>query len=332
MNILADFRTQRPANFADAVTALTADGAVPLAAGTDLLPNLRRGLGKPAALVDLSGIEGFGTIALQANGSLRMGAGATLETIAEHTDIRAQWPALAQAAEAVAGPTHRAAATLGGNLCQDTRCIFYNQSAWWREANDYCLKRAGSVCHVAPQGRRCHAAYEGDLAPALLAYDAEVALYGAAGARRMPLAALYRDDGAAHLTLAPGEFVAAVHVPQPAPGTASGYRKVRARSAMDFPLAGVALTLRLDGGAVVALALGLTGTNCHPLRLAGTDALLGRSVDEAWLQALGKLVAKQASPKRSTVSGSHHRRLVAVAAAQRLARELADEARHARPA
>jgi len=330
MRSAGDFDLLRPATPAEACAALQAEGTLALAGGTDLLPNLRRGLHAPARLVDLSAIDGFQRITRDATG-WHLGAGATLAALAHDRALAAELPALAQAAGSVAGPAHRSAATLGGNLCQDTRCIFYNQSAWWREANDYCLKRSGSICHVAPQGKRCHAAYEGDLAPALLAYDAEAELCGATGTRRLPLAALYRDDGAAHLTLAPGEFVVAVHLPQPAPGTASGYRKVRARSAMDFPLAGVALALRLDGGAVVALALGLTGTNCHPLRLAGTEALLGRSVDEAWLQALGKLVAKQASPKRSTVSGSHHRRLVAVAAAQRLARELADEAGHARP-
>lgn len=333
MNILADFRTQRPATLADAVSALAAEGAVPLAAGTDLLPNLRRGLGQPAALVDLTGVDGLGAISTLADGSLRIGAAATLEAIAEHALVRANWPALSQAAEVVAGPTHRAAATLGGNLCQDTRCIYYNQSAWWRAANGGCLKLNGHTCHVAPQGQRCHAAFEGDLAPALLAYGAEVEIAGPGTRRRIALAELYHDDGAAHLRLQPGELVAAVQVGagQAGAGQAgaegagrlSAYRKVRARGAMDFPLAGVAVVLRLQGGVLAELAVGISGTNSHPLALEGTAALLGRAVDEALLQSLGKLVQKQVTPMRSTVTQSNYRRLVAATTAQRLVRELA---------
>ena len=321
-----DFELLRPATLAEACTLLADEGTLALAGGTDLVPNLRRGLHRPARLVDLGALAaspGYARIERDAAG-WHLGAGVTLAALERHAALGAALPALAQAAAAVAGPGHRSAATLGGNLCQDTRCVFYNQSAWWRAANEHCLKRDGRICHVAPQGERCHAAYEGDLAPALLACDAEAEVAGPQGARRVPLAALYRDDGAAHLTLARGELLAAVHIPHPAPGTVSAYRKVRARAAMDFPLAGVAVALRLQGKGLAALAVGVSGTNAHPLRLAGTEALLGRPVDDALLQALGKLVSKQVSPKRSTVTGSHHRRLVAVAAAQRLVRELAE--------
>src|SRR5690606_4506023 len=118
-----------------------------LGGGTDLLPNLRRGLGTPRALVDLTAVEALGAVAVQADGSLRLGATATLAALAGHAAVRAGWPALARAAALVAGPTHREAATLGGNLCQDTRCVFYNQSDWWRAGNGYCLKYRGDKCH-----------------------------------------------------------------------------------------------------------------------------------------------------------------------------------------
>lgn len=322
MRGLGDFELLRPASWAEAAAQLAGEHTLALAGGTDLLPNLRRGLHRPQRLVDLGALPDFGRIDRSERG-WRLGAGVTLATLERHAGLAAALPALVQAAAAAAGPAHRSAATLGGNLCQDTRCVFYNQSAWWREANGFCLKREGTVCHVAPQGTRCHAAYAGDLAPALLAYGAEAELVGPQGHRRAPLATLYRDDGAAHLTLARGELLVAVQVPQPPPGTASAYRKRRARAAMDFPLAGVALALRLDGGVLAALALAFSGTNSQPLRLQGTDTLLGRPVDEALAQALGKLVARQVSPMRSTVTAANHRRLVAVSAAQQLLLELA---------
>ena len=322
MQPLADFALQRPTTVADAVALLArSDGAMAMAGGTDLLPNLRRGLHAPTLIVDVSALAECLEIERGAT-HWRLGAGVTLATLAAHGALAAALPALAQAAREVAGPGHRSAATLGGNLCQDTRCVFYNQSAWWREANGYCLKRGGTVCHVAPQGSRCHAAFAGDLAPALIAYDAQVEVTGAQGTRRLPLAELYRDDGAAHLALGRGELVVALHVPKPASGSASGYRKQRVRGAMDFPLAGVAVRLRREGEALADLAVGLTGINSRPIRLEGTDALLGRAVDDVLLAALGKLVHKQASPMRSTVTAAHHRRLVAVVAAQRLLRDL----------
>jgi 4-hydroxybenzoyl-CoA reductase subunit beta len=325
MRPIPQFQLLRPATVVEAASLLQRPGARLVAGGTDLLPNLRRGLLDPPCLIDLTSMSGFDAIEGQ-QGRWRLGAGVTLATLERHTALAEALPALVQAAGQVAGPGHRSAATLGGNLCQDTRCVFYNQSAWWRDANGGCLKFQGDTCHVAPQGRHCHAAYQGDLAPSLLAYGAEVEIVGTETRGRRPLADLYRDDGAAHLTLGPNEVVAAVHVPALSAGHVSAYRKVRMRGAMDFPLAGVAVALRLEGGVLAELAVGLSGTNSRPLRLDGTDALLGRAVDDALLEALAKLVRKQASPMRSTVTPSNHRRVVAAATAQRLVRELAGAA------
>ena len=130
MNALHDLRTLRPANIEEATRALAEEGAQPLSGGTDLLPNLRRGLGTPRVLVDLTAVAALDAISVQADGSLRVGAAATLAALASQVAVRTGWPALATAAGLVAGPTHREAATLGGNLCQDTRCVFYNQSEW----------------------------------------------------------------------------------------------------------------------------------------------------------------------------------------------------------
>jgi 4-hydroxybenzoyl-CoA reductase subunit beta len=323
MNRMPEFRLARPATCAEAAALLAAEpGARLLAGGTDLVPNLRRGLERPPLLVDLGGVAGFAEVEFSTDG-LVLGAGVTLARLAADEHIASDATAIGEAARAAAGPGHRTVATLGGNLCLDTRCVFYNQSEWWRQANAYCLKRGGDTCHVAPQGQRCHAAFSGDLAPALIALAAEVELLSCRGTRRVPLADCYRDDGAAHLTMARDEIVVRVRVPAAAVGRVSGYRKARVRGAMDFPLAGVACALRMAGDAIADLRVALTGTNSQPLLLQGTEALLGKPLDEAGLAALGKLVHKQVSPMRTTVSASNYRRLVAAVHAQRLLRELA---------
>jgi 4-hydroxybenzoyl-CoA reductase subunit beta len=320
---LPDFELKRATTLGEAVAWLGADpDARLLAGGTDLLPNLRRGIEHPAALIDLGAVHGLSDIEVTDAG-LRLGARVTLARLAIEAMIAQQAPALAEAARVVAGPGHRNAATLGGNLCLDTRCVFYNQSEWWRAANQYCLKRGGETCHVAPQGKRCHAAFSGDLAPALLVLGAEVELVSIRGARRIALTELYRDDGAAHLTFARDELLTHVHVPAPGPGRRSAYRKARTRGAMDFALAGVACALTLRDGVLAELRVAITGTNSNPILLEGCDDFIGRPVDAEALHELGKKVQKQVSPMRSTVTQSNYRRLVAAVLAQRLLGELA---------
>ena len=322
MDGMPAFALRHASTVAEATALLAAPGARVIAGGTDLVPNLRRGLEAPEMLVDVSAVADLGVLALD-EAPRRIGAGVTLARIATDARLAAEYPALARAAAEAAGPAHRTAATVGGNLCLDTRCVFYNQSAWWRRANQYCLKRGGDTCHVAPQGARGHAAVSGDLAPVLLVLGAEVGMASARGTRRLPLAELYRDDGAAHLALAADELLVEVRVPKAARGTVSAYRKARVRGAMDFPLAGVAVSLTRNEARIAQVRVALTGTNSHPLLLAGTEALAGRVVDDETLAMLGKLVAKQVSPMRTTVTASNYRRQVASVLAQRVLRELA---------
>ncbi len=286
-----------------------------LAGGTDLVVNLRRGLGKPELLIDLCGIDELNGVTANEKG-VRIGACATLTVLAATPAIREHYLAAAEAASAIAGPGTRALATVGGNLCLDTRCIYFNQSEWWRKSNGYCLKHKGDVCHVAPQGEHCHAAFSGDLAPALMVLGAEAELAGAGGRRRIPLADLYVEDGRAHLALGADELLVAVHLPPDPPSSA--YAKVRVRGAIDFPLAGAAVALACAGGRVKTLHVGLTGTNSRPFLLDGTDALIGRALDEAVLQSLEKLVQKQVQPMRTTTASAHYRRLTAAALVRRL--------------
>ncbi len=324
MQPLPEFTLQRPGSLAEAVGLLAAQPAARLiAGGTDLIPNLRRGLERPTVLIDLSGLGGFDLVQEAPDGSILLGAGLTLAAITTHPTIASRLPALAEAARNAAGPGHRTAATLGGNLCQDTRCVFYNQSEWWRASNHYCLKRGGETCHVAPQGERCHAAFSGDLAPVLLALGAHIELHSVRAQRELPLNELYRDDGAAHLSLQPGELLVRVRVPARSSGMVCGYRKARVRGSMDFPLAAVSVALALEQGRIASLAVGLSGTNSHPLLLAGTGDMVGQPVDDALVARIGKLVQKQVSPMRSTVTPSNYRRQVASVLTQRLLRELA---------
>ena len=314
---LPAFHLIRPATVAEAVEALAEPEARPCAGGTDLLVNMRRGLQQTTVLVDLTTIDGFAGIAATEAG-LRVGAGTRLTELAASPAL-AGYAAVTEAADSIAGPGHRAAATVGGNLCLDTRCLYYNQSDWWRRSTDYCLKYRGEICHVAPKGNRCRAAFSGDLAPALMVHGAEVEIAGPAGTRRIPLADLYREDGAQHLTLAPGEIVSAVHLS--ASTAVSGYAKTRIRAALDFPLAGVAVAC--ERGAERPFAVAVTGTNSCPI-LVETPGTY-RPGAEDWFAALDKAVQRAVSPQRTTTIGAHYRRLAAAAMAVRLARRLAAE-------
>jgi 4-hydroxybenzoyl-CoA reductase subunit beta len=312
MNLLPDFRYHRPESLDEAARL---KGTLPaskfLAGGTDLLVNLRRGLGEPSDLIDLGAIAELNAIRREGEG-LWLGAGVTLDRIARDPEIAAACPALAEAAATVAGPTHRAAATLGGNLCQDTRCVFYNQSEWWREANDWCLKYQGSKCHVVAKSDRCYATYHGDVAPVLIVLDAEAVAVSAGGTRRVKMAEL----GADHLTLEPGEVLAAVVVPAQGKRRA-GYVKIRVRDAIDFPLAGIAVSLEREGDVIGRLRLAITGTNSAPL-LIPTGEFEGRAWDADAAGLLTQVVRKQANVLATTVTGPKYRRRVLFASIGRL--------------
>lgn len=325
MNALPEFQYLRPATAADAIRLRAMHPASQyIAGGTDLLPNLRRGLATPAAVIDLGAIAELAELAEQGD-VLRIGSAVSLARIAAHPLIGARLPALAQAAASVAGPTHRAAATLGGNLCLDTRCSYYNQSEAWRAGNNYCMKRDGDGCRVAKKSKRCYAAFSGDVAPALIALNAEVEILGADGARRQPLIALYRDDGMQWLTLAPGELVLAVHVPLD-DAWHSAYEKVRVRGAIDFPLAGVAVALRREHGLLTGLRLALTGVSSQPLSIEGLDAVLGRPLDAAALDAIAEQADLANRSMKTTLVDVLYRRGVSLVLAKRLTQRLWDAA------
>ena len=325
MNVLPEWELFAPASI-DEVRAVRAHhpGSRFLGGGTDLVVNLRRGIGDPpATLIDLGRVRDMKGIEVDGE-RIRIGAGVTIRELADEPRVRAGFPGLAAAAGSIAGPTHRNMGTVGGNLCLDTRCIYYNQSEWWRAANDYCLKYGGDICHVAPKSRVCYATYSGDLAPALAILDeADVEVAGAEGSRIVPLESLHTGDGERYLALEPDEFVVAVRARRPA-ALRTGYDKVRVRQSIDYPLAGVAAGVARDGDLLADLRLAFTGTNPRPLRLAGTDALCGGPLDDAAMERLSGLVRRQVMAMRTTFTSGHYRRHAAGVLARRLVRRLFD--------
>ena len=325
MNVLPEWELFAPASI-DEVRAVRAHhpGSRFLGGGTDLVVNLRRGIGDPpATLIDLGRVRDMKGIEVDGE-RIRIGAGVTIRELADEPRVRAGFPGLAAAAGSIAGPTHRNMGTVGGNVCLDTRCIYYNQSEWWRAANRYCLKYGGDICHVAPKSRVCYATYSGDLAPALAILDApEVEVAGAEGSRIVPLESLHTGDGERYLALEPDEFVVAVRARRPA-ALRTGYDKVRVRQSIDYPLAGVAAGVARDGDLLADLRLAFTGTNPRPLRLAGTDALCGGPLDDAAMERLSGLVRRQVMAMRTTFTSGHYRRHAAGVLARRLVRRLFD--------
>ena len=323
MEYMPNFQLHRPRTPEDAIRLLNEQpGAKLVAGGTDMIVNVRRGIEQPKNLVDLSSINQLKEIS-ESNDGLRIGAGVTLNQVATTALIKKGYPAVAEAASSVAGGTHQQYGTLGGNLCLDTRCLFYNQSEWWRQSNDYCMKERGDVCHVAPGGKRCFAAFSGDVAPAMLVYMAEVELLSSTGIRRIPLAEMYQNDGMNHLTLAPDELVSAVHLPRTLNGTPSRYEKVRIRGSIDFPLAGVAVRLKMNCGKVEDISIALTGVNPFPQIIKGTDEYIGKALNDEGLDILRDSVRKQAKPMKTTTVAPWYRRRVIGALARRLIKELA---------
>jgi 4-hydroxybenzoyl-CoA reductase subunit beta len=335
MDALPEFALVHPRTL-DEVIAARASNAESrlLGGGTDLVVNIRRGIVAPPLLIDVNGVDELRTIKADAR-ALEIGASVTLTGLASHPDVVRHYPVVAQAAAHIAGPTHRNMGTVGGNLCLDTRCIFYNQSEWWRSANDHCLKTTGTICHVAPKSRGvCFATFSGDLAPALLTLDAEIDIAGPAGRRTMPLADLYigyarqdepvtetRGDGKYFLSLRPGEFVGAVRAKN-VPGLRSAYDKIRIRRSIEYPVTGVAVALRREGDKLADLRVALTGTNPRPVRLAGTEALCGGALDERVFKGLDALVRDQIMAMKTTFTPGHYRRRVAGVLARRLVQQL----------
>ena len=294
---LPPFRYVAPpsARLAARILADSGADAMAVAGGTDLYPNMKRRQFTPKVLVGLRRIaEGHG---IAVNGTLELGAMATLAEVSAHPAVRERWPAVARAAGLVSSPPLRNAGTIGGNLCVDTRCTYYNQTEFWRASIGYCMKKDGDVCLVAPGSDKCWALSSSDTAPVMIALGAEVTLVGTGGERRVPVRELYGPDGIAYLSKRPEEILTRVHVPDRT-GWSTTYRKVRRRGSIDFPILGVAVAVRRGTAGVVEDATIVLGA-VHTAPVEATDAaefLRGKTLDAETIEMAAGIAYKPAKP------------------------------------
>lgn len=279
-----------------------------LAGGTDLIPSMQQKLFEPEFVIDIRHIPELRGVR-QTNEGVEIGALTTLTEV-EHSDfLRRHYSVLAQAAATVASPMLRNMGTIGGNICLDTRCLWYNQSLTWRKGCGFCIKKDGDLCHVAPGGTKCWAAFSGDTPPALLCLDAEIEITNAAGVRRLPLRDFYTGDGDSYRRLATGDLLTRVILPSSSADYRGVYRKLRVRGSIDYPLAGVAVALKRSNGHVVEGRVALTAVNPAPVLVKGArEMLAGSEVREELAEAIGHLAARTAKPLTTSALTPEYRR------------------------
>jgi 4-hydroxybenzoyl-CoA reductase subunit beta len=308
---LPQFRLLRPRAVEEAIAYLAkhAGNVRVLAGGTDLIPSMRQKLFEPEFVLDLRGIAELRGVRPQASGAVEIGALTTLSAIEKSAYLRQHYPVLTEAAATVASPVLRNMGTVGGNICLDTRCLWYNQSLTWRKGCGFCIKKDGNLCHVAPGGTKCWAAFSGDTPPALLCLHAEIEIASPKGTWRTPLRNFYTGDGENYRKLQRDELVTRVFLPAESADYRGIYRKLRVRGSIDYPLAGVAVVIKRSNGHVADARVAITAVNPAPLLVerAG-EMLVGKAVDETLAEAVGDLTARTAKPLTTSALTPEYRR------------------------
>ena len=270
---------------------------------------MRQKLFEPEYVLDLRAVVEIRGIKPQPDGGAEIGALTTIRTIERSEFLREQYAVLTEAASTVASPVLRNMGTIGGNICLDTRCLWYNQSLTWRKGCGFCIKKDGDLCHVAPGGTKCWAAFSGDTPPALLCLKAEIEIAGTNGTRRLSLSDFYTGLGDNYRQLQPNELVTRVFLPASSAGYRGVYRKLRVRGSIDYPLAGVAVVMKRSNGHVADARIGITAVNPAPLLVKGASELLrGKAVDEALAEAAGDLAARISKPLTTSALTPEYRR------------------------
>jgi 4-hydroxybenzoyl-CoA reductase subunit beta len=308
---LPQFKLLRPRTIEEAVGHLDrlSGNVRVLAGGTDLIPSMRQKLFEPEYVLDLRSISALRGIKSNADGAVEIGALTSLRVVEHSVFLRQHYPVLTEAAATVASPVLRNMGTIGGNICLDTRCLWYNQSLTWRKGCGFCIKKDGDLCHVAPGGTKCWAAFSGDTPPALLCLQAEIEIASASGTRRIPLRDFYTGLGDTYRKLQPNELVTRVFLPASSADYRGVYRKLRVRGSIDYPLAGVAVVMKRSNGHVADARIGITAVNPAPLLVNGAPELLaGRIIDEALAEAVGDLAAKMSKPLTTSALTPEYRR------------------------
>ncbi len=274
-----------------------------VAGGTDLYPNMKRRHQEPKTVISLSGLDDLHHVTVNSGEGTAIGACATLREIENHGALAQRYPVVTQATKLIATPLLRSMGTIGGNLCLDTRCNYYNQSYEWRKSIDFCMKKDGEICWVAPSSPRCWAVSSTDLAPVMVALDAQFTLIGTNGERQVPAGRFYSDDGIEYLTKRPEEILADVRLPA-ANGWDATYWKLRRRGSFDFPVLGVAAWVEWDGDTVGDARVVLGGVASFPKLIAAvSEAIVGTDLNDDAIAAAAQAAFKPAKPMDNTDFG-----------------------------
>src|SRR5215472_16942853 len=309
---LSEFKLLRPRTVREAVAYLSehAGKIRVIAGGTDLIPSMRQKLFEPEYVLDIRHIPELKGIRPHQH-ELEIGALTPLSAIERSEVLRQRYPVLTQAAATVASPVIRNMGTIGGNICLDTRCVWYNQSLQWRTSCGFCIKKDGDLCHVAPGGKKCWAAFSGDTPPALLCLDAELEIAGPKGLRRMPIKDFYTNLGDARMKLFHNEMLTRIFLPESSSRWKGSYMKLRIRGSIDYPLAGVAVAVKQNGGPIQAARVAITAVNPAPLLVpAAEHALVGKNINDHAAEVVGELAAKIAKPLTTSALTPEYRREV----------------------
>jgi len=324
---LPEFELVQPQSLQDACAILGKHKgkAIPLAGGTALMVALRYRLRKPAVVVGLKGLAALDYISGNGSGGLVIGSMVTLETLQKSPSVLNGYAPLAQALQHVATQSVRNKATIGGNLCLDNRCMYYNQSEFWRSGQKTCFKLGGTVCHAVGKGRRCQAVYQGDLAPVLIAMGAEVKIVSARSERTIPLAKFFTGKGEKSNVLKPNELLVEIRIPGLAEGTACAYEKLRVREGMDFPMAGAAVMVKRNRSGIIEKAkivLGAVGPSPKEVEKA-EELLEGNKPTDNLLQRVSREAMDGATPVGNlAMNAGYRKKMVGVLVKRALSRAL----------
>ncbi len=283
-----------------------------VAGGTDLYPNMKRRQQTPQTVIAVGRLKELHRIDGDGKSGITIGAGVSLTDIVEHPVINRDYPAVARAARTISTPVLRNMGTIGGNLLLDTRCNYYDQNYEWRRGINFCLKKDGDVCWVAPGSAKCWAVQSADLVPLMVAMGAQVRLVSRVGDRMVTAKGLYNDDGIEYLHKRPEELLTEIHLP-PVNGTRAVYKKLRRRGAFDFPVLGVAASLDFaEDGTVRDAKIVLGGIAPAPLEVeAANQALAGGPLDEERMRAAAEACYLRARPLDNTDHLMNYRKQMA---------------------
>jgi len=312
---LPEFEYFSPRDIPSTLELLSIHGAQAalLAGGTDLLVRMKQQLAAPGVVINLKDVEELKGISKRKDNTLFIGALTTLTELLESPVIRKKYPGLFQAVEAVSAPPLQNMGTVGGNLVQETRCLYYNQTAMWRRSKPVCFKAGGSVCNAVKGGKHCFAMYQGDLAPMLIALNAQVVLSRKGESRTIPLEELYSGKGKMPIKKDADELLEGVILPPPGKNVACRYEKLRIRQALDYPLVGVAvcMTLTDDGKVCETGRLVLTAVGSGPVIADDNKLMKKAEVSEEWIQRLAEAAYKAAKPVPNVLTPPAYRKRMA---------------------